>query len=120
MIKSISFTASLIVIVLFVLTMTSLKNAYSSEILKCETPTGSKSFVINEEKVTFLGRTPSSSITIRTEQSGQKFTQTLIVEGSEYQIHIDDMNAPNYVNDYLWITSKEGHKFLYPLNCGKA
>lgn len=85
--------------------------------ISCTNPTGSKIFVIDNNKVRFEGRVPSSSIEVRTKRINNGLTHTMMFEGQKHIIHIEDVNNFNPANDYLWVISSEGHKFLHPVTC---
>ena len=115
-------TNFIITVFLMAFAMFMMQSGFASERFECQTPNASKSFVLEDGKVSFTedgkevfatsGRTPSSN--------QGKYTQVVNFEGYKHTIHIEDTKKMNEVDDYLWLESKKGHKFLYPIKCNKA
>jgi len=99
----------------------------SSAKMICHTPRLDKAFVVGATQVTFLDETQqeadrnlASIEGIRTKISGSGFTKIMNFEGQKHTIHVDDVNSPSQVNDYLVIKSREGHELTYPLDCSSV
>ncbi len=93
----------------------------------CHTPRLDKAFVVSATQVTFLDETQpeadrqlASIEGIRTKINGSGFTKIMNFEGQKHTIHVDDVNSPSQVNDYLVIKSREGHELTYPLDCSSV
>ncbi len=117
MFNSTKIIASVIFFTLLTLIFITPVQASNDLRIACETPTGDKAFVVNDDKVAFSGRTPSSLMKVSTRKINNGFTQTLVLEGQKHIIHVEDVNNMNEADDYLWVISRTGHKFLYPVTC---
>ncbi len=101
--------------------------APSNAKMVCHTPRLDKAFVVGATQVTFLDETQAeadrqlASIDgIRTKITGNGFTKIMNFEGQKHTIHVNDVNSPSQVNDYLVIKSREGHELTYPLDCSSV
>jgi hypothetical protein len=101
-------------------------SSYAHASIKCETAFGEKSFVIEEQKISFLkedsagvSRSISSiaSESVRTHKKNSGFIKSLYIGGDKHRINIQNTNEFSDVNDYLSITSPKGHEMTYPLSC---
>lgn len=95
----------------------------------CKTAFEEKSFVIENEHISFLkvdefgvDRSISSvSVeSIRTQKKGFGFSKTLYLNGNKHKISIKNINEFSDADDYLSITSPKGHEMTYPLSCQSA
>ena len=99
--------------------------------MECETTrmTGKK-VIVTSTKVTYveemleqpnprreIASLETSISNVRTKYSGFGVTKVLTFEGHKHTIHIENVNSPSDVNDYLSIKSPRGHEVVYPLNC---
>jgi hypothetical protein len=95
----------------------------------CQTAFAEKTFIIENEHISFLKEDEQgvqrsiSSInggSVRTHKKHQGFTKTLYLNGHKHRISVQNTNEFSDVNDYLSITSPKGHEMTYPLNCHSA
>ena len=100
--------------------------AASPSTIVCKTTFGEKSFLIEDEKISFqkedqsgIERSISSvqSASVRTHKKHLGFTKTLYIDGVKHRINVQNTNEFSDVNDYLSITSPKGHEMTYPLTC---
>jgi hypothetical protein len=110
-------------LIAFIHTFSSYASAAS---IKCETAFGEKSFVIEDQHISFqkedeqgVSRSISSinSDSVRTHKKNLGFMKTLYIGGNKHRINIQNTNEFSDVNDYLSITSPKGHEMTYPLSC---
>lgn len=89
--------------------------------IHCETNFGIKSFTIEKESIAFhnedAGRKISSVHSAKSLKTSKGLSKTLYVNGQKHFVHIDDLNHFNDSEDYMAITSPDGHKMTYPLTC---
>lgn len=94
--------------------------------IECQTAFGEKSFVIENDKISFnkedatgVSRSISSTTgdSVRTHTKHLGFTKTLYIDGNKHRINVQNTNEFSDVNDYLSITSPKGHEMTYPLTC---
>jgi hypothetical protein len=94
--------------------------------IECQTAFGEKSFVIDNDKISFqkedaggVSRSISSTSgdSVRTHTKHLGFTKTLYIDGNKHRINVQNTNEFSDVNDYLSITSPKGHEMTYPLTC---
>lgn len=89
--------------------------------IHCETNFGLKSFTIEKDSVAFQneskGRAISSVYSAKTLKTSRGITKTLYVNGNKHFIQIADLQKPSDLNDFMAVTSPEGHKMTYPLTC---
>lgn len=94
--------------------------------IECQTAFGEKSFVIDNDKISFskedeagVNRSISSvsKDSVRTHTKHLGFMKTLYIDGNKHRINVQNTNEFSDVNDYLSITSPKGHEMTYPLNC---
>ncbi|WP_372651147.1 hypothetical protein [Halobacteriovorax sp.] len=90
--------------------------------LECHTPRMKKSFVIYNNKISFLeetekGRMVASANAMRTSYKKNGFTKVLNYWGQRHEIHIGNVDKLSELNDYLTIRSNKGHEITYPLTC---
>lgn len=89
--------------------------------IHCETNFGDKSFTIEKDSVAITneakGRTISSVYQAKSLKTAEGLSKTLYINGNKHFIKIKDLKKPSDSEDYLAITSKEGHKMTYPLTC---
>lgn len=89
--------------------------------IKCQTAYHEKSFTIEEQSVAFHkeqeGRSISSIHNVKTQKRLLGVDKVVYLDGMKHKIHIENQNSFNEADDYLSITSKQGHQMTYPLNC---
>lgn len=108
------------VIVIFMANAQAAKGSYI-----CKTLHEEKIFHINLDSVAIVNpafsnqnkRAISSVSNIRTTKTPSGFTKNLYFEGIKYSIHIENIESFSEVDDYVTLTSKEGHQMIYPLIC---
>ncbi|OUR96244.1 hypothetical protein A9Q84_07755 [Halobacteriovorax marinus] len=92
--------------------------------IECHTPRMKKSFVIFNNKVSFLedterGRMVASAKTLRTKRKNNGFTKILHYWGQRHEIHVGNVSKFSELNDYLTIRTAKGHEITYPLTCNQ-
>jgi hypothetical protein len=90
--------------------------------ITCKTNFGEKSFTIQGKTVAFHkekkeGRSISSVLSSRTKRSHRGFKKTLYRDGFKHLISIQNQAKFNSDNDFLAVTSPNGHKMTFPLIC---
>jgi hypothetical protein len=90
--------------------------------ISCETNFGERSFTIEGSNIAFHqekkdGRSISSVLSTRTQNSHEGFKKTLYKDGYKHLINIENKKSFNSSNDFLAITSPKGHKMTFPINC---
>ena len=90
----------------------------------CHTPRLDKAFIVGATQVTFIDETQAEADRnlasvegLRTKVSARGFTKILNFEGQKHTIHVENVNSPSQIDDYLVIKSREGHELTYPLDC---
>ena len=124
-IKTLSLTTILGFVGLIVMIHT-LGAKASTGAVNCTTAFGEKTFTIEDNRISFqkedelgVSRAISSlqGDSVRTHKKNLGFTKTLYINGQKHSISIQNANAFSDVNDYLSITSSQGHKMTYPISC---
>ncbi len=114
-------TSLFIIIGLFI--SLSISTAFAGEpALRCETTFSEKVLTIENNTIAFqephrTGRSISSVFNARTHKTQTGFNKTLYINGLKHKVHVQDLNNPNELNDFMAITSPKGHKMTYPINC---
>ncbi len=113
--------------ILFILmTFLGVSNTYASKNKEytCFTPRYSRAFVVKKNTIAFFdpysqikSRGIASAIPVRTRYAKKGFTKILFISGTKHTIHINNVNAPNELDDYLIMRGKKGHEVTYPINC---
>lgn len=91
--------------------------------LECSTNFGEKQFTIEDNTIAFHETTESASRSIssiyeaRTQKTHRGIKKSLYLNGNKHLIHIMDSANMNSDDDYMAITSPQGHKMTYPINC---
>src|SRR5690606_36336095 len=89
--------------------------------IHCETNFGIKSFTLEKDSIAFhnedSGRKISSVHSAKSLKTSKGLSKTLYVNGQKHFVHIDDVNHFSDSEDYMAITSPDGHKMTYPLTC---
>ena len=87
----------------------------------CETNFGIKSFTIEKDSIAFHnedhGRKISSIHSAKSLRTSTGISKTLYVNGQKHFVYIGDINHFSDSEDYMAITSPDGHKMTYPLTC---
>jgi len=117
---------------LFLFVMVNLAQAESLNLakgIKCETLNGEKSFIIRPNSISFitdenenLNGLPQRSISstiqnVRTQKMAKGFVKYTKYLGMNVKICLENLEGPSEINDYISMTSKEGHQITYPLIC---
>jgi hypothetical protein len=112
---------------LFILTLLALSTSAlaSGKRIYCHSHRKEKIFVVQGERVAFFKLQDFSSnfraVASVDSQHSRKFnkslTKVLFHEGKRHKIFIKDENQYSEVDDFIQITSKEGHRMTYPINC---
>lgn len=111
-----------IALVLYGLLLANLPSMASVKPINCHTNFGEKSFTIQDNTVAFHqdrddGRSISSVLSARTQASKQGFKKTLYKDGQRHVISILNLDKFSPNDDFLAVTSRNGHKMTFPLNC---
>ena len=90
--------------------------------ISCQTNFGEKSFTIQGNTVAFHkkkddGRSISSVISTQTKRIVKGFRKTLYQNGYKHLISIENLKSFDSNNDFLAVTSPQGHKMTFPINC---
>ncbi|MCB9059996.1 MAG: hypothetical protein H6622_00570 [Halobacteriovoraceae bacterium] len=108
----------------FIILFTLLSSTLSAFELYCYTPRKSKCFKVSQDNFTVLeergnqrSRGISSVEKLKTLYTGKSLTKYVKFEGDDYQIHVDNINSPSDMNDYLIVKNSEGHEMIFSLTC---
>ncbi len=91
----------------------------------CQNDQIGKKFVIKSDSVAFygvddeqdVGRGVASVNQIRTRKIGKSLTKIMKLEGDTLSLHIQNVDTPSLVDDYMSLRSARGHEVIYPLSC---
>jgi hypothetical protein len=91
----------------------------------CHSARKERIFVLDGEQVAFFNfqdgvqnfRAIASVSGTPLKRVNHTLTKNLFLEGREHQIFIKDETQFNEADDFIQITSKEGHRMTYPLSC---
>lgn len=98
-------------------------NAAGLPAVECKTNFGEKEFTIEDNSIAFhvvdegASRSISSIYEARTQKTHRGVKKSLYLNGSKHLVHIKNIDDMSSDHDYLAITSQEGHKMTYPINC---
>ena len=121
--KATFINTSIIFLIMLIIGL-SFSTVYASEELsmKCETTFQEKVIIIENNTVALKepmrkGRSISSVHNSRTHVTQKGFNKILYIDGLKHKIHIDNIQDPSEINDFMAITSPKGHKMTYPISC---
>lgn len=97
----------------------------SNKPIVCKTHRGAKVFKIVGNRVSInlsndieSPRMPASLNTkARHKVNAKGVTKVLFFEGNKHLVHVEDTMNPSSLDDYVTITTNQGHAITYPLNC---
>lgn len=90
--------------------------------IKCSTQFGEKSFTIeNDNKIAFhqqkQNRSISSIASASTMKTYRGFKKVTYHKGQKHMIAIENTKNFNSDNDFMTVTSPDGHKMTFPITC---
>lgn len=91
--------------------------------IKCVTAYGEKEISIREGQLSMSkaqkdgSRSISSVGEAKLQRKLNGIQKTMYLNGNKHVVHIENLAKFDDANDYLAITSPEGHKMTYPLTC---
>jgi len=89
----------------------------------CQTMNGDKTFILKNNSIAFDAdeseneRKISSISEVKTIRLGKSLTKLTKRLGLKYRVHIADISNPSIVDDFVSITSHDGHEITYPISC---
>jgi hypothetical protein len=125
-IRALSISSILGVLGLILMIHSFSSQAAINESIVCKTAFGEKSFIIEDQKISFVKEDQAgiqrsissvSGESVRTHKKHLGFMKTIYLNGNKHRINIQNTHEFSDVNDYLSITSPKGHEMTYPLNC---
>lgn len=100
-------------------------NASSIPSVECKTNFGEKEFTLEDNTIAFhtvdegASRSISSIYEARIQKTHKGVKRSLYLNGNKHLVSIKDINNMNSDDDFLAITSPEGHKMTYPIICSR-
>jgi hypothetical protein len=96
--------------------------------LKCTCDRLAKSWVIEQGRIVMHSEGHTQGVrqiaselneirSFRTQLTSQGVSRIINHNGLKYSIHVNNLNSPSELDDYVAIKNGEGHEVVYPLNC---
>jgi aminopeptidase N len=73
--------------------------------------------IYNEHQMQENRREIASIANVRTRRNDGGVIKSFSFEGQKYEIHIKNTKNFNEADDYLTMTSSDGHQMTYPITC---
>lgn len=92
----------------------------TSSVIKCHSPRLNKSFVINGTLVEVQQQSSGrslASLRAATRGSGGSMEKMMNMDGHKVIIHLENMDRPNPIDDYVILRNAKGHEITYPIEC---
>ena len=89
--------------------------------LKCSDPRGQHTIIVGKSTMKIISskniRDIASIKNVRTKLTANGFTKSALSKGLKHIVHVENIESPNSLNDYMIIRNSKGHEITYPLEC---